>query len=70
MDNKIAFYKKAYDENGVHCMNSAVRIVAAGAVQILSRVDLVDVDDDAARPKYCGVTHKLCDQDMPCEYAE
>ena len=72
LNNKIAFYKKAYDENGVHCMNNAVKIVAAGAVSELSRVSFsnVDVDEEEKKPKYCSVTHQLCDGDGSCEYAE
>ena len=27
LDNKLAFYTKAYDENCVHCMNKEVQIV-------------------------------------------
>lgn len=45
LNNKIAFYKKAYDENGVHCMNSEVRIVAAGAVSNMFRIDYSDLED-------------------------
>ncbi len=29
LDNKLAYYCKAYDENLVHCMNDKIRIVNA-----------------------------------------
>ena len=32
LDNKLEFYKKAYDEHCVHCMNKEVRIVNAWCV--------------------------------------
>lgn len=32
LDNKIAYYKKAYGCDGVHCMNDRIRIVSAGGV--------------------------------------
>ena len=32
LKNKIEYYKKAYDENGVHCMNDRIKIIAAGGV--------------------------------------
>jgi len=66
LDNKIDFYKKAYDENGVHCMNSAVIIVGAGAVQNMSRIALTDVDDEKAKPqKICPSTGRECCECMP-----
>lgn len=32
LDNKLDYYCKAYDENGVHCMNNQIRIVKAGII--------------------------------------
>ena len=32
LDNKLDYYCKAYDENGVHCMNDRIRIVKAGVI--------------------------------------
>lgn len=32
LDNKLEYYCKAYDENGVHCMNNQIRIVKAGII--------------------------------------
>ena len=32
LDNKFNYYCKAYDENGVHCMNDRIRIVKAGVI--------------------------------------
>lgn len=46
LDNKIAFYQRAYDENGVHCMNSAVRIVGAGALGNMLRIRLMSTEDE------------------------
>jgi len=39
LDNKLEFYKKAYDENGVHCMNKEVRIVNAWCVNFFKYYD-------------------------------
>lgn len=36
LDNKLAFYKKAYDENGVHCMNNEVKIVTAYCIDFFN----------------------------------
>lgn len=36
LDNKLAFYTKAYDENCVHCMNKEVRIVAAYCIDFFN----------------------------------
>jgi hypothetical protein len=36
LDNKLEFYKKAYDENGVHCMNKEVRIVDANCINFFT----------------------------------
>ena len=32
LDNKLDYYCKAYDENGVHCMNDRIRIAKAGVI--------------------------------------
>lgn len=32
LDNKLEYYCKAYDENGIHCMNDQIRIVKAGII--------------------------------------
>lgn len=37
LDNKIAYYKKAYGEDGVHCMNDRIKIVSAGGVNYLKK---------------------------------
>ena len=39
LENKLAFYKKAYDEDGVHCMNKDVRIVGAWCVNFFKYYD-------------------------------
>ena len=39
LDNKLAFYKKAYDENGVHCMNNEVQIKDAWCVRFFDSYD-------------------------------
>ncbi len=39
LDNKLAFYTKAYDENGIHCMNKEVRIVNAWCVNFFRYYD-------------------------------
>ena len=39
LDNKLAFYKKAYDENGVHSMNNAVRIIDAWCIHFFDSYD-------------------------------
>lgn len=39
LENKLAFYKKAYDEDGVHCMNKDVRIVDAWCVNFFKYYD-------------------------------
>lgn len=36
IDNKLAFYSKAYDENCVHCMNKEVRIVDAYCIDFFN----------------------------------
>lgn len=30
--NKLEYYCKAYDENGVHCMNNQIKIMKAGMI--------------------------------------
>ena len=42
LDNKLSFYKKAYDENCVHCMNKEVRIVDAWCVYFFESYDKKD----------------------------
>lgn len=32
LDNKLTYYCKAYDENGVHSMNDQIKIVDAGCI--------------------------------------
>lgn len=32
LDNKLEYYCKAYDENGVHSMNDRIKIVDAGCI--------------------------------------
>lgn len=39
LDNKLEFYKKAYDENCVHCMNKDVKIVSAWCVNFFKMYD-------------------------------
>ena len=39
LDNKLEFYKKAYDENCVHCMNKDVKIVDAWCVNFFNMYD-------------------------------
>lgn len=39
LDNKLEFYKKAYDENCVHCMNKEVKIVDAWCVNFFNMYD-------------------------------
>lgn len=39
LQNKLEFYKKAYDEEGVHCMNKEVRIVDAWCVNFFKMYD-------------------------------
>lgn len=39
LDNKLEFYKKAYDENCIHCMNKEVRIVDAWCVNFFKMYD-------------------------------
>lgn len=39
LNNKLEFYKKAYDENGVHCMNSEVKIIDARCVDFFKYYD-------------------------------
>lgn len=36
LENKLEFYRKAYDENGVHCMNGEVKIVDAWCIDFFS----------------------------------
>ena len=37
LDNKLEFYKKAYDENCVHCMNKEVKIVNAYCIDFFNK---------------------------------
>lgn len=39
LDNKLAFYTKVYDENGVHCMNKEVKIVNAWCMNFFKYYD-------------------------------
>lgn len=39
LDNKLAFYTKAYDEDCIHCMNKEVRIVNAWCVNFFKYYD-------------------------------
>lgn len=39
LDNKLEFYKKAYDENCIHCMNKEVKIVDAWCVNFFNMYD-------------------------------
>lgn len=39
LDNKLEFYKKAYDEKCVHCMNKEVRIVNAWCINFFKYYD-------------------------------
>lgn len=39
LDNKLEFYKKAYDENGVHCMNNKVKILDAWCINFFNQYD-------------------------------
>lgn len=39
LENKLAFYTKAYDEDCVHCMNKEVRIVDAWCVNFFEMYD-------------------------------
>lgn len=39
LQNKLEFYKKAYDENCVHCMNKEVKIVNAWCVNFFEMYD-------------------------------
>lgn len=39
LENKLAFYTKAYDEEGIHCMNKEVRIVNAWCVNFFKYYD-------------------------------
>lgn len=39
LENKLEFYKKAYDENGVHCMNKDVKIVDVWCVNFFKMYD-------------------------------
>lgn len=39
LENKLSFYKKAYDEHGVHCMNKEVKIVNAWCVNFFEMYD-------------------------------
>jgi hypothetical protein len=38
LDNKISYYQKAYNEDGVHNMNENIRIVSAGGLNELKKV--------------------------------
>ncbi len=39
LDNKLEFYKKAYDDACIHCMNKEVRIVDAWCVNFFEMYD-------------------------------
>lgn len=39
LDNKLAFYTKAYDEDCVHCMNKEVKIIDAWCVNFFEMYD-------------------------------
>lgn len=39
LENKLEFYKKAYDDNCVHCMNKEVKIVDAWCVNFFEMYD-------------------------------
>ena len=39
LDNKLAFYTKAYDENCIHCMNKEVKIVTAWCMNFFKYYD-------------------------------
>lgn len=39
LENKLEFYKKAYDENGFHCMNSEIKIVDAWCINFFEMYD-------------------------------
>lgn len=39
LDNKLAFYTKAYDEDCIHCMNKEVKIVNAWCVNFFKMYD-------------------------------
>ena len=42
LDNKIAYYQKAYGDNGVHCMNDQIRIISAGAVSEMRLLEFAE----------------------------
>lgn len=42
LDNKLEFYKKAYDDDGVHCMNKDVKIIDAWCVYFFESYDKKD----------------------------
>lgn len=46
LDNKIAYYKKVYGEDGVHCMNDQIKIIRAGGVEGLTVKHKVSVQMD------------------------
>ena len=39
LDNKIAYYKKVYGEDGVHGMNDRIKIVSAGGIEYIRKVE-------------------------------
>lgn len=39
LENKLEFYKKAYDENCIHCMNKEVRIITAWCINFFEMYD-------------------------------
>lgn len=42
LDNKLEFYKKAYDDDGVHCMNKDVKIIDAWCIYFFESYDKKD----------------------------
>ena len=47
IDNKLEFYKKAYDDNCVHCMNSQVKIIKAFAIGFFTRLTVNELVNKA-----------------------
>lgn len=45
IENKLEFYKKAYDDNCIHCMNNQVKIINAFAISFFTREENQLVDN-------------------------
>lgn len=62
IDNKLEFYKKAYDDNCVHCMNNQVKIINAFAIGFFTRENNSKLDSGKENTMDFGEAIRLLKQ--------